>query len=76
MSVGAYIGIGIGALVAILLIASFLFIFIMSKKSEFVCDSCGHVYKVTFWELLLSPHMMWSIATKCPKCGEIGAHKL
>lgn len=76
MGVGAWVGIGIAIFIVVMLIIAFLTAYIMSKKCEFVCDACGHVYKIGVWELLLSPSFIWKVSSKCPKCGEYGAHLL
>ncbi len=76
MGIGAWVGIGIAILVVVSLIIACLVIYIMSKKCDFVCEHCGHIYKIGFWELLLSPNFMGNVSSKCPKCGECGAHLL
>jgi DNA-directed RNA polymerase subunit RPC12/RpoP len=42
-----------------------------SRVTEYRCESCDHVFKVSFLKDLFSPHTPNSKRLACPKCGEV-----
>ena len=63
---------------AVLIAFSFVMIFavafiavgIEQKAGYYACQSCGHRYVPTYWQVNLAPHTGRTRYMKCPKCGK------
>ncbi len=63
---------------AVLIAFSFVMIFavafiavgIEQKAGYYACQSCGHRYLPTYWQVNLAPHTGRTRYMKCPKCGK------
>jgi len=61
--------------VAFVVIGVLLLAFWHSRVTEYRCESCEHIFKVSFLKDLLSPHTPSSKRLACPKCGEVSWKK-
>ncbi len=49
---------------------AFIAVGIEQKAGYYVCQSCGHRYVPTYWQVNLAPHTGRTRYMKCPKCGK------
>ena len=63
----AYVGIGLGILISLIILISYVLCKVCSVK----CPECGHMWHPKFFAILFSLHSPEGNFITCPNCNEV-----